>query len=227
MSEKIEFILPIGAFGASSHDTALDTLMRRIAVKYDADPDGSWAEKYGTNFKNESFEMSTFYWGDCECGHESLMAKFCAENRCSDECYQSHLRAEKKKHGLWYYDYGPDGNITYYEENPKRSYDETKKIEDKIYEKLLKKFGLERCGCAVHCTCGRKEIIEKFCQENPHDPECRIVKPNFRHYSTGFEVEWYKYIGRGMKTNKELTREIWEKITVDLLTDTPPTKVSG
>lgn len=43
------------------------------------------------------------------------------------------------------------------------------------------------------CTCGADDKNE------PHKPECAVVLPNFVHKPTGFTVEWYKYIGRGME----------------------------
>ena len=34
-------------------------------------------------------------------------------------------------------------------------------------------------------------------------PVCDGIVPNFLHIKTGFEVRWYKYIGRDMETNKK------------------------
>lgn len=59
------------------------------------------------------------------------------------------------------------------------------------------------------CTCGNEEG-EKEAYE--HDPKCPEVVPNFRHFATGTEVRWYKYICRGMSTNKELAGSEWIKI---------------
>lgn len=39
---------------------------------------------------------------------------------------------------------------------------------------------------------------ECWCDEE-NCPRCAGEIPNFLHKSTGFEVEWYKYIGRSMK----------------------------
>ncbi len=42
------------------------------------------------------------------------------------------------------------------------------------------------------CTCGADD------EDGPHRPDCMIMLPNFVHKPTGFTVEWYKWIGRGM-----------------------------
>ena len=38
------------------------------------------------------------------------------------------------------------------------------------------------------------------------------MRANFRHFGTGFEVRWYKYIGRSMETVGELTPLGWETV---------------
>lgn len=47
------------------------------------------------------------------------------------------------------------------------------------------------------CTCGAMECGPDE-PERDCDPTCPMVLPNFRHKASGFEVEWYKYIGRSM-----------------------------
>ena len=77
-------------------------------------------------------------------------------------------------------------------------YDEQQRIRDDIYTKLCKKHGLSRLGCAIHCTCG---LRERAAEELPgHAKTCSLELPNFCHKVSGFEVRWYKYIGRGMET---------------------------
>lgn len=61
---------------------------------------------------------------------------------------------------------------------------------------LAKEWGLPAYGCAVHCTCGKREAYKAWCEEHDHEPTCRIVLPNFRHKVSGSTVRWYKYIGR-------------------------------
>lgn len=45
------------------------------------------------------------------------------------------------------------------------------------------------------CTCGADDSED----EMEHKPDCAIMLPNFVHKPTGFTVEWYKWIGRGME----------------------------
>lgn len=42
------------------------------------------------------------------------------------------------------------------------------------------------------CSCGAHEDPE----ERDHDADCELELPNFRFKPTGFEMRWYKYIGR-------------------------------
>jgi len=43
------------------------------------------------------------------------------------------------------------------------------------------------------CTCGAND------DGREHEEDCMLVLPNFIHKPTGFTVEWYKWIGRGME----------------------------
>ncbi len=46
--------------------------------------------------------------------------------------------------------------------------------------------------------------MHPFCWcEKENCPWCEGEKPNFHHKRTGFEVTWYKYIGRSMETEGE------------------------
>lgn len=48
--------------------------------------------------------------------------------------------------------------------------------------------------------------------------ECPDETPQFRHYATGLEITWYKYLGRGMKSNKEMKAlEFYRDVVVDCL----------
>lgn len=60
----VRFVFPAGMFGANEHDSSLDTVLRDIAVAASNDPDGEWAEKYGTDFENDTFMMHRFCWCD-------------------------------------------------------------------------------------------------------------------------------------------------------------------
>lgn len=48
--------------------------------------------------------------------------------------------------------------------------------------------------------------------------ECPEDRPQFRHFATGLEVHWYKYIGRSMESNKSMTAlEFYRDVVVDCL----------
>jgi len=70
MSDAV--FVPKGALGASQYDTAIDTMLRDIAVYYERD--GEWAEKYGTEYENDIFMMHPYCWCEKEscpwCGGE-------------------------------------------------------------------------------------------------------------------------------------------------------------
>ncbi len=56
------------------------------------------------------------------------------------------------------------------------------------------------------CTCG----VDEEDEETPHSSECRYVLANFK--CGAVEVRWYKYIGRGMSVNREVSRKEWRDI---------------
>lgn len=45
-----------------------------------------------------------------------------------------------------------------------------------------------------------------WCNED-NCPRCLGDVPNFLHKKSGFSVEWYKYIGRGMVASKKISEE--------------------
>lgn len=65
----VTIVMHSGAFGPSEYDSAIDGMLRRIAVKASADPGGEWAEKYGTKATTPVFEMRPYCWCEEEaCG---------------------------------------------------------------------------------------------------------------------------------------------------------------
>ena len=178
-------------FGGVDNEPDLDTLLRKIAVKYSEDPDGEWAEKYGTNFENDEFVMRTYCWSDCSCGWDDM--EF--DEPHSKDCYQSLVDKELREKYGWKRDrYGTIDSPS------KMSYDEREKIQDRVYKKYCKKFGLTfPSSCAVHCTCEHDNNFKKG--KNGHADDCVFELPNFLHKKTGFEVRFYKYLGRSMETN--------------------------
>lgn len=63
------------------------------------------------------------------------------------------------------------------------------------------------------CTCGADDASSEA-HEEPHKKDCALVLPNFLYKPTGFALEWYKYIGRGMevKTDAPLPSDFMDRI---------------
>jgi len=63
-------------------------------------------------------------------------------------------------------------------------------------------------------------MMHPYCWCEKEDcPWCRLhdSEPNFRYKPTGLEVRWYKYIGRGMETNREYRPDEIAKMLSDCL----------
>ena len=143
---------------------------------------------YGEEYKNDVFEMHPFYWGDCTCGWETLQFDFEDATPHEKHCYQSELKRR----------------------NPEDPYTEAAKLADE--------YGIPHQGCAIYCDCSYKALETQFYIDHPdHLKGCKITEPNFVHYASGFEVSWYKYIGRGMEVNKDLTLKQWASILEECL----------
>ncbi len=174
---EVEVVLPARNWG--SLEDALWSLTEVIA-KHDPDVVGhgvlGGGFGYGANYENDVFEMRSYYWGDCDCGADERNEKFWSEHAHAPDCYQTELRKREKEAGVERYS-----------------------IQDKIYKAMCREYGQSEYGCAVHCTCGLDKIAEAYFEENGHRPTCACVLPNYRHKASGFEVRWYKYIGRGME----------------------------
>lgn len=143
---------------------------------------------YGEEFRNDTFEMHPFYWGDCTCGWDDMQVDFEQNNPHEEHCFQSELKRR----------------------NPEEPYSEA--------AKLAEERGLPMQGCAIHCDCSYKALETEFYAEHPsHESGCKIEEPNFVHYASNFEVRWYKYIGRDMEVNRDLTSKQWNDILEECL----------
>ena len=135
---------------------------------------------YGEEFKNDVFEMHPFWWGDCTCGWDEMQYNFEENNPHEEHCYQSELKRR----------------------NPESPYTEA--------AKLAEERGLPMQGSAIHCDCRYKALETQFYIDNPnHMQGCKITEPNFVHYASNFQVSWYKYIGRDMEANKDISLKEW------------------
>ena len=54
------------------------------------------------------------------------------------------------------------------------------------------------------CTCDPDEEV--------HRPNCEFGEPNFKYKPTGYELSWYKHIGRGMLSNQDISVEEFHRI---------------
>lgn len=148
---------------------------------------------YGQQFENTVFEMFPFWWGECDCGAEKRRDDWFDAHPHAADCYRAKL-AEIQR-GL------PYGQ------------------RDAAIAALCASLSLPYPeGSAVHCTCGASAQINAFdAGEGACDPRCSDARPNFAHKASGFEVRWYKYIGRSQELNKEITPEDWAAVVAECL----------
>ena len=64
------------------------------------------------------------------------------------------------------------------------------------------------------CTCGADGAWE---EREEHDEDCNLVRPNFLHKPTGFEIQWYKYPLRDSYKNMNITLEQFREIISDCI----------
>jgi hypothetical protein len=78
------------------------------------------------------------------------------------------------------------------------------------------KFMMHRfCWCEKDdCPWCGGEIIPELMKACGFDKE-QETAPNFWYKPLGFKVWWYKYIGRGMRVNKNLSKEEFERMVKD------------
>lgn len=154
---------------------------------------------YGENFENDVFVMRRFYWGDCDCGYDQREYEWAKSNKHADDCYQAELRRRRIATGMW--ETKADDMFEWWKVDA--NYAERERLESAIFDDLCNKHNLDRkFGAAVHCTCDHEPKWQAFCAtpEGGHYPTCSVVLPNFRHKASGFEVRWYKWIGRDNET---------------------------
>lgn len=207
---EIQIILP-----ERSQDGLSDALREITAALVARDPDeggyGLGGENgYGAAWDSDVFTMRRFYWGECDCGADERDAAWWDGRSHAPNCYISELRASDKgkfreaisaacdarnKHP-WC---SPEADAAQVE------VDRLSKLEraheTAIAKALCKKHGIpwnKGWGSAVHCTCGL--TAEAQAADLGHLPTCSHELPNFRHKASGFEVRWYKWIGRDNET---------------------------
>lgn len=151
---------------------------------------------YGSYYKNDTFEMRPFYWGDCTCDYEPTLAKWEEENDHDPDCYQTIF------HEMHYKDYGNS-----FEYKDGHSFDDSCGCVDYLYKKF--KISKNTPGAYIHCTCMHDAHTRNFLNTISHSEGCEVDKPNFKHYNSGIEINWYKYIGRDMEYPDDISTDVW------------------
>lgn len=169
---------------------------------------------YGAHYKNDVFEMRPFYWGDCICDYDTLRNEWEDSNSHDKECYQTLF------HEMHYVNYGADGGWNFDvkpgHEKDKETFDDICDCIDSLY--AMFKIAKGTPGSHVHCTCMHDINYANFLKTIAHADDCEMDKPNFKHYASGVEVEWYKYIGRSMEYDANVAIETWVDVFKECLT---------
>lgn len=141
---------------------------------------------YGQEFKNEIFETHPYWWGDCTCGFEEKDVSWSKKRPHTRTCFFTRYQVKN-------------------EDVSRKEIPFDKK--HKLMTKWAKANGYADApnGMAVYCDCGVDRAYTIWRKRNNHTFDCRVVAPNFK--CGDLEIRWYKYIGRGMSVNREITRE--------------------
>lgn len=174
-------------------NTGYEEELQRLFLTYEDEE--SCAGGYGPDFNNDTFEVMSYYWGDCTCGFDEL------ENfpgKHDADCYQTKhkkIKAKVKKLGLEW----------------------NSEIEQKMVKELCEEYGYTYpYGSAVHCECPYPQRCATWYMEqgfpDGHLETCMYRKPNFLYKPTGLTIEWYKYPLRDSYFNQETTLDEFKEI---------------
>lgn len=181
---------------------------------------------YGGNWSSPVFDMRPYCWDDCDCGFEDRSETWHAAHPHRDDCFQVVLRSRFAKYdeesgynAAEKLINAPGSHIsrstsesgmvmqwteqTASGKSAHRAWCKAHDAQTKAHDKLTRALYLERKLKPVpyqwHCTCGVDSEAKKYFTTEGHYPTCCLTLPNFRHHASGFEVRWYKYIGRSME----------------------------
>lgn len=168
----------------------------RMFHAIDPGRDNSWRE-YGVAFENEVFSVFPYYWGDCACGFEEEEYEWCENNEHAETCFSVRIKKyedELEKEG-----------ITLFNDRSEE------------WKKLVSTWCMENGwssweGSGGHCDCGYDDTYEKWRETHNHDVKCPIIKANFKHKETGFEINWYKYPLRDSYMSANISVEEFAKV---------------
>ena len=148
---------------------------------------------YASHYENDVFALRPDCDYDCSCGFEEQEEAWEEANPHKDFCW-----------------------IKTYECLPESAYG----CADEDLLKAAKKVGWKfntTDGIAVYCDCGSDSLYRQWCENHYHSEKCLLVLPNFEYKPTHLKICWYKYIGRGMLMNAELSSKEWAVIMVDCI----------
>lgn len=145
---------------------------------------------YGCEYENDVFEMFPYWWGDCTCGFEDAEIAWANENPHAPSCWQERYNAEWERLDALKLDYDRRSGL--------------------LDEWTVKNGWDGRPGVAAYCDCGTDAKWRTWREAHDHDPRCPEVRPNFK--CGDVEVRWYKYIGRGMTVNRDVSRDEWRAL---------------
>jgi len=87
--------------------------------------------------------------------------------------------------------------------NPTSEYDFDKMPDSYVLEEMLRLIAYFATGDASYAGEFKNDTFEMrsyYWGEDDYEAEL----PNFKHYASGLEIRWYKYIGRGMSVNRAI-----------------------
>ena len=79
-------------------------------------------------------------------------------------------------------------------------------------------------GSYTHCTCDYNQRYEKIYESyidtfgnKDHKDSCLLIKDNFKHFESGFAIQWYKYPLRDAYMNMDITLDQFKTIIDDCI----------
>jgi hypothetical protein len=176
---------------------------------------GTWG--YGQDYTNDVFEMHPYWWGDCTCGMEGQVVAWEQANPHPPGCVYHYVSSKmeeiRETKGM------KEGLIT---GSPRE------KAEAAFVEELRARFphmvpvGEQGWLGQVFdlCDCGQRARYEEFARAHRCKDDCRLALPNFR--CGDVEISWYKYIGRSMSVNRQVSRGELEDMFEKCFASLPP-----
>lgn len=187
---------------------------------------------YGALYENEVFSMRPDYQdAECDCGANDRGEQWHASHPHAPDCFQKVLQSrfakydeesgynaadaayhaddtmerheERTEFGTCFWTKRtPKGEIAF--EAWKKAHDARAKAHKRLTRELYRERGISPSPYQWFCTCGVDDAAKiYFKREGAHSSLCALELPNFRHKASGFEVRWYKWIGRDQEMRGE------------------------